>query len=239
MRRFTGACVVACAGTTAVGACDLDLPPYVADAGGQQFLDASFGTDVEKPAEDAKPPEDSAAPDVVADAGDSGAKRKRVFATTATFNGAFGANGQAALAAADARCQAAAVAANLGGGPFVAWLSTTNPAAPASTRLKEVGGWTLVDGKTQVAASLAVLSAGTIEVPINLDEKGVAVVAPELAWTGTAANGQANNNNCANFTTSANVLQGLAGQTKEKDINWTQGQQVACVAALHLYCFEQ
>jgi hypothetical protein len=35
------------------------------------------------------------------------------------------------------------------------------------------------------------------------------------------------------------VLQGLAGQTKEKDINWTQGQQVACVAALHLYCFEQ
>src|SRR5687767_102262 len=199
MRRFTGACVVACAGTTAasaIGGCDLDLPAYTPDAGAQQFIDANFGTDVAQPVEDAKVEEDTSVVDAGVDADASG-PRKRVFVTSATSNGAFGATGLAALTAADARCQTAADGQNLKG-TFVAWLSFANPAAPAITRIaKDVGPWVLLGTNTVVFANKTAMTTTGPEVPIDRDETGKAVGAPDTVWTGTAANGTAEGNPCS------------------------------------------
>jgi hypothetical protein len=247
MRRFTGACVVACAGTVGFVACDLQLDPNLIGATGdastesQQIIDS--GTDTTEPIEDAKAPEDTGAPDVVTDANDGGPKRKRVFVTSAAYAGNFGANGTLALQAADTRCANAAQAANLGG-TFVAWMSIATPATTAASRLKEVGGWTLVDGKTEVAASLAVLQNGALDNAINIDEKGAAVANPQAAWTGTSSNGTANAATCNSFTAvngvGVNGL-GMAGVTTAKNTTWTQSGANGnpCAQALHIYCFEQ
>src|SRR5687767_12084044 len=103
MRRFTGACFVACAGTAAISACDLGLEPFTPDAGPTSPLnDSGDGIDVNKPVEDSSvPQEDTGGPDVVTDGGDAGPK-KRVFVTSTVGTGAFAATGAQVLAAADA-----------------------------------------------------------------------------------------------------------------------------------------
>jgi len=243
MRRFTGACFVACAGTAAISACDLGLEPFVPDAGGTlPSNDSGDGIDVNKPVEDSGgTQEDTGAPDVVIDAGDAGPK-KRVFITSTTGTGAFGATGAAALTAADTRCQSVANAANMNG-TFVAWISFTNPAVPAITHIaKDVGPWYLVNGPIVFANKAAIAATGPA-VAIDRDETGKVVGAPDTVWTGTQANGAADNNLCAtvngSWTSAQAGVTGQVGQSKEKNQQWTQAQNVSCLTPHHLYCFEQ
>ncbi len=244
MRRFTGACFVACAGTAAFAGCDLDLQPFTPDAGEPApVFDSGDGTvDANKPSlEDASIPEDTGAPDATVDGGDGGT-RKHVFVTSTTGNGGFGASGVVALTGADQRCQTAATAANLKG-TFVAWISSNNPATTAISRItKDVGPWYLVNGPMVFANKQAITTTGPL-VPIDKDETGKTVGAPDTVWTGTQTNGTADNQVCATvlggWTSAQAGPNGRAGNVKEKNASWTQSVAPACNTAHHLYCFEQ
>ena len=73
------------------------------------------------------------------------------------------------LAGADAICQAAAVAAELGGTDWTAWLSDST--GNAIDRIPD-GQYRLVDGITQVADDKADLTDGFLKAAINLNEDG-------------------------------------------------------------------
>jgi hypothetical protein len=130
----------------------------------------------------------------------------RVFVTNATFSGDLG-----GLAGADAKCQAAASAANLSG-TYRAWLSTTasSPAADA-TFTKASGPYRRVDG-VQVVADWADLTDGTLGAAIRVTETGTQLFNNSV-WTHTlpdgTAGGVAHGGDCAGWTEGSGSL--LAG----------------------------
>lgn len=167
----------------------------------------------------------------------------RVFATRAVFDGALG-----GLAGADAKCQAAAGAARLGG-QWKAWLSCAKcgeggAAIDARSRLKSaelrsIGGAmvapglpAMLDCKDECLAS----SIGTDETGkkfTDLDEPRV--------WTGTFGNGSgADRPNCLDWTTAEVAEDGEVGLVDKRDEDWTSRSPLtSCSTTARLYCFEQ
>ncbi len=208
-----------------VGACSLDLKPFVdsqPDAGGF----------VATPVEDAQEVPDAFViePDTrdsAADAADAG-KRKRIFVTSMPTTSAFG-----GVAGGDARCQQLAMTAKLDG-TFIAWLSSREGNAIA--RLKVDGPWFLVDGTTRVFNSKAAIPVGP-EVVVDRDENGSKVEAADV-WTGTSPAGMATNADCNNWAIA--VGSGTKGKTDKRDGDWTAVPGADdCRDAKRLYCFEQ
>ncbi len=104
-----------------------------------------------------------------------------VFVTSVAYSG----SGLGSLANADSICNTLASDAGLPGS-YAAWLSTRTPAVNAKDRIGN-HEWVRVDGAA-VADSLADLTDGTIQNPINIDENGVATGATNV-WTATGGNG--------------------------------------------------
>jgi hypothetical protein len=154
---------------------------------------------------------------------------KRVFVTSAPFAGNLG-----GLAGADAKCNAAAATASLGGS-FVAWLSDATTSA--KDRVTGAGPWHRVGTTTVVFANRASLTTGPV-VPITVTEAGLAATAGSV-WTGTKTDGtKAPGDNCNNW--SAGGTGAMIGSFTSTS-QWTEsGQFNNCLQSTvnRLYCFE-
>ncbi len=175
------------------------------------------------------------------------ASEKRAFITSLKYNGNLG-----GLAGADAKCQARADAAGLGG-TWKAWLSDSKTSA--SSRLTHSPlPYRLLNG-TVLADNWAGLTSGSIKVEFRISETGQPVPYHPgggtggcswaggmffFPWTATASNGDiwAPAGTCSDWTTtggSAGV--GLGGYSLSQ---WTQWcQNFPCTWESHLYCLEQ
>ena len=159
----------------------------------------------------------------------------RVFLSSTTQTGNLG-----GLAGGDAICQNLAASASLPG-TYRAWLSDDTQ-SPATRFSQSAGPYHLLNG-VAIASSWADLTDGNLAAPITLAENGISFNAPALrAWTNTLADGTRGgtlNENCANWTSSANGADGDEGQVTATSDNWTDFASGTCNNQFHLYCFQQ
>jgi cysteine-rich repeat protein len=159
----------------------------------------------------------------------------RVFVSSATWKGDLG-----GLAGADAKCQALALDAMLGG-VWMAWLSDDD-AGPAD-RFTTKGGsmpYVLVDG-VQIADDWADLVDGDLDGPIHRTETGAMSGGSIQVWTNTdiAGNPSSIDKFCADWSDPGGGASGDFGDRTVQDGNWTKKGSGGCNTACHLYCFEQ
>ncbi len=157
--------------------------------------------------------------------------KKRVFVTSTSYDGAE----IGGLASGDAKCNALAAAARLGG-TWKAWLSSS--AENAAARIFGSGDWGYerIDGTT-VADDKADLLDGSIDNPISKDETGQEVY-PYGVWTGTRKDGTAGAH-CNGWASSSDDKTGTIGRADYADKKWThEADTAACSNKVRLYCFE-
>lgn len=158
---------------------------------------------------------------------------QRVFlsstGSTANLGGVTGAN---------AKCQALADAAKLGG-TWAAWLSTSSTDDPGSRFLHSSLPYRLLDGTT-IANGWAELVSGTLRAPIQIDENGQKS-SPVEVWTGTGSNGGAFMVGCDGFTSGTAFGDATTvGVSDKKSFDWTNVYLQYCDRTEpRLYCFEQ
>lgn len=148
-----------------------------------------------------------------------------VFVSSTTYQG----NDIQTPIGGDSFCTTVAGAAGFGG-IWGAWLS--NGTFDAIDRINDVGPWYRFDG-TEVFANLAAITSGPA-VPITQDEHGNDLGNVEV-WTGTAADGTSQGDDCGNWTT--NGGQGHYGVSSATDATWTASTSGNCSGQRHLYCF--
>lgn len=196
-------------------------------------------TDTCKPLLDAGPDDDATDPDADSGSpdvpGDAGPIRKRVFVTSASYNGNLG-----GIAGANAKCEQAAEDASLDG-EWIAWISTA--ADLVVDRIVDVGPWYLVDEETLVADGKAQLTAlsGDPELhhAIDMTESGNTLLGGP-AWTGTKADGTVGVNTCSGWGSNSGLpTAGLSGDLDQAGAYWTDHINSGCDFQLRLYCFEQ
>lgn len=184
-------------------------------------------------------PEDAGQPDAGnADAGSS--QKKRVFVTSASYDGNLLAAGGGAsgLDGADRLCQSAAAGALLGG----IWRAfVSDSSTDAIDRISDVGPWYLAgtDGGTKIFNNRANLASTPLSA-INRDENGGTVnsFSNVEVWTGTNAGGRAASAHCNGWTSALGSQSGMAGDFDTLGA-WTQSSSVDCDFTLRLYCIEQ
>jgi hypothetical protein len=176
---------------------------------------------------------DAVTPDAVALC--QGGECKRLFVSSAPPPGAANLGG---LSGADAFCQSAANAKQLGGS-WKAWLSDATTSASARLTHATVP-YVLLDRST-VAANWTALTSGTLAHTINVSEDGVVRTDVLEVWTASTAQGAYSGRSCSAWTSNApgaNTADvGLSNQT---DAEWTNRYQQYCDRTnVHLYCIEQ
>ncbi|MDF2697580.1 MAG: Tryptophan synthase alpha chain, partial [Labilithrix sp.] len=188
-------------------------------------------------------PEQTASSNLGTDAGIGGevpspTPARRVFVTSDKSNGAM-----SGRSSADGICVAAAQRANLGAGPWVAWLSV--PGSNAIDRLVYTGPYDRLDGK-RVVADKNGLAQGTLAAAIEITETGAPATGSKLVWTGTSVDGTAATNSCVSWTTDAALSFGVAGSFDQTtDGKWSDNGGLGafpgwgCQTNARLYCFEQ
>jgi hypothetical protein len=152
-----------------------------------------------------------------------------VFVTSAVYDGDLG-----GLRGADAKCQARADAAKLGG-KFRAWLS--DGAIEARSRIDAKGPYVRTDGEP-VAADLGDLLAATLENPLSINEYGSPITVDLVAWTGTSPSGARIAPSCSSWTRNQVLDYGVAGATDSTASRWTDDQNRSCSTLRRLYCFQ-
>jgi hypothetical protein len=163
----------------------------------------------------------------------------RVFVTSEGFDGNLG-----GLAGGDAKCQAAADAAQLGGGPWTAWLS--DDLGNAIDRIPD-GRYQLLDdsvialGKADLTTQKA--TGDYLRNQIFINENGEEVFAD--VWTGTDDDGALSGvGSCdgdptlgSGWTVNTESTVGRAGTTDSTNSGWTGGLGLLCNTLNRLYCF--
>jgi Protein of unknown function (DUF1554) len=185
--------------------------------------------------------------------GDSAAPppRRTVFVSSALYTGALG-----GLTGADSKCQVLADAAGLDG-TFKAWLSDSTVQAVARLT-HSADAYVRPDG-VHIASSWADLVDGTIQNPINVDERGQVVPGAawvELegdVWTGTTDSGAALPTHCKDWTGTGTPTElpgggyffgddnfGRTGSTA-KTSDWSGGSyNFSCTTQeMRIFCFQQ
>ncbi|MCB9686342.1 MAG: DUF1554 domain-containing protein [Alphaproteobacteria bacterium] len=159
--------------------------------------------------------------------------RPRAFVTSTTYNGNLG-----GVAGADAKCQARADAAGLGG-TWKAWIASPTDGLPA-TRFSYADPWVKVNSTLKVADDLGDLTDGTIDGLLNVTEFGTAV-SPfnKIVWTGISAPNTLAAETCNGWTRSSSSFQGRRGSTARSTSQWVDAGISNCNMAVGLYCFEQ
>lgn len=157
----------------------------------------------------------------------------RIFITSTRYDGNLG-----GLAGADAKCQARADAANLGG-TWKAWLSDSTTSA-SSRLIKDTGPYKLLNG-TVIANGWDDLADGTIQNPININEFNQP--ASGTSWTHTNEYGGifGTLTPCNNWTSvGGDYTYDLIGNYLKTDKEWTAWPSgTYCNVPQTLYCFEQ
>ena len=171
---------------------------------------------------------------------------KIVFATSLTYNGNLG-----GLAGADQKCQTHAMMGCLPStATFMAWLSTAQD-SPSTRFTQSSVPYRRVDGAA-VANSWGDLIDGSINVALNLDEKGNPApnsnipsgCMQDLAYSGTTTAGlplMAATNRCSEWTST--TTEGQWGRFGATSGNWTDyctgNGGGTCGLSAVIYCFEQ
>lgn len=164
----------------------------------------------------------------------------RVFVTSTSYNGNLG-----GFAGADAKCNAAAADANLGG-TWRAWLSD-NSTTQAKDRISTYPGYNqLLSIKklnnVAIANNFADLIDGTIASAINRYEYNFQTIKNYNVWTKTTQYGTIHTENSydCNVWTNPTSTGGnpRRGSTDSITDNWTTSGHTGCNNALKLYCFE-
>ena len=160
----------------------------------------------------------------------------RVFVTKDLYTGNLG-----GLAGADAKCQASANAANLGG-TWKAWLSDSKTSA-SSRLIHGNAPYRLVNGIV-IANNWDDLTDGSLINRIDKDQFGGSIDWP--AWTGTTASGEIHSRgNCNDWTATTADYTAAIGHHFYLDSQWTAYGYTWCRDSSsftdreHLYCFEQ
>ncbi len=164
------------------------------------------------------------------------ARDRFVFLTSTETQGKFG-----AVSGANSHCKSLAQDAGLPNPlTYRAWMSddTHNP---NDWFLQSQGRYLLTNGAL-VANNWDDLTDGTIESPINVDEKGE-LVENAAAWTNTTPEGlkHPDSADCEGWTTTAFPTEGRLGQSWKTDGEWTDAQNfnpTLCGGVAHFYCFE-
>ena len=191
------------------------------DAGAGADASATDATATDASATDASATDDAAGGDTL------------VFVTSMKYDGNLG-----GLGGADERCEALAEAAGLGG-EWLAWLGDGTD-GPATRFAQQQAPYVLVGGGV-VAEGWPDLIDGTIGVPIDHDETGMALPTADdmVVWTAVFhTGGNPTPVNCTGWTAADDsvVPTGLASAT---DTGWTVFAPRACDELHRLYCFEQ
>lgn len=155
---------------------------------------------------------------------------KTVFITSAVYTGNLG-----GIAGADAKCQARADAASLGGA-YKAWISD-NSGTPETNHTHNPSRYQLVNGTT-IANNWDDLTDGSLLHSINLDENSN-VRNGATVWTDTTQQGIiiSSSDSCNNWSgVSGN---GETGFSTYSDGRWTDYAQRSCSPSYRLYCFQQ
>lgn len=163
---------------------------------------------------------------------------KRVFVTSTTYNGNLG-----GLSGADAKCQARADIANLGG-TWKAWL-TDDQINAASRFSHNSGPYKLING-TLIANNWLDLTDGSLQAAINITELNQTMNSWGI-WTNTQIDGTLMNygsTSCSNWSSSTKGVYGGLGSninvsTPVTNSLWTWNSSDYCSNAYPLYCFEQ
>lgn len=161
---------------------------------------------------------------------------KTVFITSAGYKVTeFG----PALLGADAICQAHAMSINskvLRSGTYKAWLSTSiSGESPASRFSRSLSPYLLPNGE-RVAKNYDDLVDGTIENQIDVTDSGTSLPR-QAAWTGTKSDGTADQNTCANWTST--TARGRIGISNQRNGWWSEEAANQCTQWYRLYCFQQ
>ncbi len=173
---------------------------------------------------------------------------KRVFITSASFNGDLATQGAGAdgLTGADNLCRTAATTAGVAG-EWLAWVSTKD--VNAGSRLAADGRWVLLDGTTEVFPSKFDLQLGPkhaidmTEAGDTLDGGGGASI---FVWTNTDRFGANStdgiNDACGDWTNQSGIS--AVGTVFDPNVggqglSWTDNKLPRpCGEVSHLYCFE-
>ena len=159
---------------------------------------------------------------------------KFVFITSTTYNGNLG-----GLSGADAKCQARADTAGLGGA-WKAWLSDSLESPSSRFDTAHNYSYRLFDG-TLVANGWGDLTDNSIASRINLDENGT-LQANKYVWTNTYPNGSvllSTAYTCMDWTNASSSIT-YVGYNLYTTWRWTQyDRPVFCYDSYPLYCFEQ
>jgi cysteine-rich repeat protein len=159
----------------------------------------------------------------------------RVFVTKGTFDGDLG-----GIAGADAKCQAAADGADLGG-TWMAWISADQDSNSPSARFTgpKDKPFFRVD-LVKIADDWATLTDGGIDAPIDRDQFGEGVGNTSRVWTNVDPDGTNNNTiDCNEWQSDANWRSGNVGTRTHTDARWTSDGSRNCDTQRRLYCFEQ
>ncbi|WAS94535.1 DUF1554 domain-containing protein [Nannocystis punicea] len=151
----------------------------------------------------------------------------RVFVTSTTYNGNLG-----GLAGAQAKCQARADAADLGG-TWDAWIGTAS-SVPADRFPLVLQSYVRLDG-VEVAPSTWALLTSNLTATIHVNEYGQSIAVGNT-WTGLNADGSLHSSTCQNWTSTSGY--GRSGRVDYTNGGWTSQTSEACSFGLRLYCFE-
>ncbi len=159
----------------------------------------------------------------------------RVFLTSQIFDGNLG-----GVMGADAKCQAAANTAGLGG-IWKVWISDNLGNMPSSRFHHSTDTYRLLNGNI-VANNWIDLTDGSLDNSINLDEFGNIFSSTGQVWTGTKIDGSyVVDKNCLNWESNSASQLGEVGYFNYMDNKWTYWGLKGCSPSSggRLYCFEQ
>ncbi len=161
---------------------------------------------------------------------------KHVFVSSLTHDGDFGLGAPEAFSL----CQMLATDAGLEG-TYYPWLWTLSRSAffPALSFTKSPVSYVRVDG-VKIADDWADLTDGTLDQPLNVDEKGQPVI-DATVFTNTGPDGKGvSANHCDLWRSNRMTRKAVLGLTSATDASWTQAASLGSCNELHrLYCFEQ
>lgn len=156
---------------------------------------------------------------------------KRVFVSSDSYAATFG-----GLSGADAKCQALADTAKLGGS-YKAWLSDSKVSA-SSRFTHPVVDYVLTDG-TLVAKGWVGLTSGSLLHKINTTESGTASVLL-CTWTHTTTTGASQPTApCGDWAFATSAYGSGLGNIGYSDAMWTQWATLSCSYKCSFYCMEQ
>jgi hypothetical protein len=155
---------------------------------------------------------------------------RAVFVSSVTYSSDLG-----GLAGADAKCNALAAAAGLGG-TYLAWLS--DGVDSPDTRFAKIGPYVTVLSDV-IAVDWDDLTDGDIGTQIRYSEIGSSI--SDQVFTNVATDGttQDATDHCQGWTSADSGDSGNYGNTVSTQFGWTNSGTIACGSMERIYCFEQ